>query len=211
MKVTKFKHAALLVEIQNVRLLVDPTGMAEGWQDLARLDGILVTHEHYDHIDGQGIKQLVAQNPGVLVVSDESAGKVLDGVGVEHTVVHGGDRFEIKGVGIEVIGNEHAPVHTSLPPMSNVGFFIADWLFHPGDSFEKPATPVEILALPTSGPWLKPQEVIDYMASVKPKIVIPLHEALHANPAMAHAMIKNFADKHKIEWVEIAVGESHEF
>jgi L-ascorbate metabolism protein UlaG (beta-lactamase superfamily) len=60
MKLTHLGHACLLVET-DVRLLVDPGTMSDfaGVTDLA---GVLVTHQHPDHIDVPRLAALLAAN-----------------------------------------------------------------------------------------------------------------------------------------------------
>jgi L-ascorbate metabolism protein UlaG (beta-lactamase superfamily) len=68
-------HSSVLVQVGGVNLLVDPVlaewlgprdGMGPrrahppgiGWEDLPPIDAVLVTHNHWDHMDGPGIARL---------------------------------------------------------------------------------------------------------------------------------------------------------
>ena len=70
---------------------------------------------------------------------------------------------------------------------------MADRLFHPGDALTEPADGVEILAVPTAAPWLKSAEAVDYMRRVRPRLVVPIHEAVLANPQMYYGLFERLA------------------
>ena len=42
-----------------------------------------------------------------------------------------------------------------------------------------PSTHVRVLALPTSGPWMKCSEAIEYAKKLSPSVVFPIHDALY--------------------------------
>jgi hypothetical protein len=62
--------------------------------------------------------------------------------------------------------------------IQNRGVLINDKLYYPGDSFTLPDRPVEMLAVPTSAPWLKIGEVMDFVDAVDHKQSMPTHNAL---------------------------------
>jgi L-ascorbate metabolism protein UlaG (beta-lactamase superfamily) len=211
MKIQRFAHATMLVEVDGARILIDPTSLAPDWTDLTDVSAIVITHDHFDHIDPGGIKTVLENHADLKIYADDSAGKILDDHKIPHQTIKPGDEFEIEGVKVTVFGGVHAPIHPSLPPMNNVGLVIADRLCYPGDSFDLPPQPVEILALPTSGPWMKLAEVIDYILAVKPHYAIPVHDALYTMPAMAHDRIAVFAREQHIEFIDLKPGQSHDF
>ena len=75
-------------------------------------------------------------------------------------------------------GSEHAVIHPDIPVIPNVGYLVDDTLYHPGDAYFVPETPVSVLLLPTSGPWMKLSEAADYVRAVRPQQVIQIHEML---------------------------------
>ena len=52
---------------------------------------------------------------------------------------------------------------------------INDSLYYPGDSYTQPDREVDVLACPTSAPWLKISDVMDFVAAVKPKQCFATH------------------------------------
>ena len=195
MRITKFGHACLLVEDNDTRILLDPGTMSKGFATLEAIDGVLVTHDHFDHIDSKSVAALLKRNPQAKVYAEKGGAKVLAEDGIEAVVVADGDDFKVKNLRVQVAGEFHDPIHRDLPAMSNVGYLIGDRLFYPGDALTVPPFAVEILALPTGGPWMKTEEGIDYLTEIKPKVAIPVHDAVYARPGMFNRMYEQTAEK----------------
>ncbi|HSF26115.1 MAG TPA: MBL fold metallo-hydrolase [Actinomycetes bacterium] len=188
MQLTKLGHAALLLEIGQARLLIDPGTYSHGFEDLRGLTGILITHQHADHLDPARIHALVAANPDALVLADAATTAVLAGLGIAATAASAGDTFE-PGVLVEVVGQEHAVIHPDIPVVPNVGYLVAERLLHPGDALTVPDRPVELLALPMMAPWMRVADAVDYARAVHPAVVVPIHDALLADPRSYHKWI----------------------
>lgn len=81
-----------------------------------------------------------------------------------------------------------------MPYSANTGFMFEDRFFYPGDAYTDPGCPVEILALPVSGPWVKIGEAIDYALKLKPKVAFPVHDHFRyggSHMAPANVLPKN--------------------
>jgi len=210
MKITKFGHACLYIQEGGANILLDPGMYSEGFEDLKGVDAVIVTHRHADHIATETLAKVRLNNPNVAVYADEGTARMLaDDPGIK--AVHAGDNFEVKGVKVAVYGVEHAVIYPSLPMTENVGYLVAERLFYPGDSFTNPGVPVEILALPLGAPWLKVSEVIDYLLEVKPKVAIPVHDAVLAMPGMHTDMVNKITEPQGIKLTVVPNGESAEF
>ena len=59
--------------------------------------------------------------------------------------------------------------------------------------------PVEILALPVAAPWMRSAEAVDYAAELKPRVCIPVHDAILKNPQMGHWLAKQILEPMGIE------------
>jgi L-ascorbate metabolism protein UlaG (beta-lactamase superfamily) len=79
---------------------------------------------------------------------------------------------------VTVHGGEHAVIHPLIRGCANVGFLIDGSVYHPGDAYHVPEAPVTTLLLPTSGPWMKFAEAIDYVRAVHPEQTVQIHECL---------------------------------
>jgi L-ascorbate metabolism protein UlaG (beta-lactamase superfamily) len=176
MRLAKFGHSCLLVEEGRARMLLDPGSFSKGFEELEGLTAVCFTHQHVDHLDRERLRGLLDRNPGVRVISDEGSAEALGEAGAEAEVVHDGDELEIEGVGVRVVGRDHAVIHPDVPVVPNVGYLLGGRLFHPGDALTVPGQPVEVLAVPAGAPWLKVSESVDYLREVRPKVAVPVHE-----------------------------------
>lgn len=190
MRITHFGHACLLIETDAARLLFDPGTESAGFETLRDLSAILVTHEHDDHIDYSKLPALLAANPDALLIADRDTAAKLEGA----RAVEPGDRLEIAGATVDVVGGTHEPVWLDIPGCTNAAYVVDEGaFFHPGDSYFVPDEAIDILALPTSGPWLRVRDAVSYVTAVAPRVAIPMHEAALADPALHYEMIGAFA------------------
>lgn len=195
MKITKLGHACLFIEEAGVRILMDPGMFSKGFDELREVDAILITHQHPDHITPEILAAVRLNNPAVKVYADAGTAKLFaDSGDATLHVVLAGEAFEVEGVKVAAFGTRHAVIHPAIPGIENVGYLVAERLFYPGDNFTVPGVPVEILALPLGAPWLKVSEVIDYVGEVKPRVAIPVHDAVLAMPEMHIGMVQKFAE-----------------
>jgi L-ascorbate metabolism protein UlaG (beta-lactamase superfamily) len=183
MRIEKIGHSCLLVETGDARLLIDPGNVAGAWDQLDGLTGILLTHQHPDHYDAQRFTALVQRNPDAQIVADEGTAPLLTGRGLSVTTVRDGDTVEVSGVSIGVRGRTHEVIHPDIPVIPNVGYVIGE-LFHPGDAFTPPPAGVRVLAAPMVAPWSKIAETVAYLRAAAVPVVVPVHDAVAAFPAM---------------------------
>lgn len=179
MKMTKFAHACVVLEKGSSHLVIDPGTFASNAADLvANTQTILITHEHFDHFDEVTIAAALKARPELKVYGPRSVIEKLSAHPDQLIAVKEGDRFQVGEFDVAVFGEDHAIVHSDIPLVANVGYFIDERLFHPGDSYFVPPVAVEALLLPTSGPWTKTGEAVDYIRKVNPKLLIQIHEIM---------------------------------
>lgn len=212
MKITKYGHACLLVEEGDARILIDP-GTYSPDADVENLDAILITHNHQDHMDPALIKKLLEKSPDAQVITVAEAAKDLDEAGIPNSTIEDGAETTVAGVSLKSFGKHHSFIYGDMPKCQNTGFMIADRFYHPGDSFHQPGVPVEILALPVAGPWMKIAEAIDYAKAVKPKVAIPMHDAFFAASGrqMMRGFVKNIIAADDIDFRDLEDGASDTF
>lgn len=209
MKITHFGHACLLVETGDARLLFDPGTDSSGFEDLRDLTAILITHEHDDHVDYAKLPALLAANPGAVLVADRDTAAKLDGPWL--SAVEPGDRLELAGTTVEVVGGSHEPIYLNVPDCANAGYLVnGGEFYHSGDSYFVPETKIDILALPTSGPWLKLGEAITFLHAVGPRVAIPMHEAQLSDTGLSYGMIGAFKPE-STEFVPLERGVTRDF
>ena len=173
MKVTKLEHATLVLELDGKTLIVDPgfyTRPMDGFKDVV---GIVITHNHDDHVHQDQIDRILKDNPDALILGTQEVVKRLEPRAAK--AVHHGDFYELGPFTAEFFGSMHIEIHRSIPLIQNCGVMINNTLYYPGDSYTTPDRPVRVLACPASAPWLKIGDVMDFIAEVKPEILFPTH------------------------------------
>ncbi|GAA4854064.1 MBL fold metallo-hydrolase [Saccharopolyspora rosea] len=191
MQITHFGHACVLVETGSARLLFDPGSFSTGFEELRDLDAVLLTHQHFDHVDVDRLPDLLAANPRARLVADPGSVELLDGKGVPAETARPGDSLEIAGAALTVVGGAHAVIHPDLPVIDNIGYLVdGGGFYHPGDSFFVPEQRVDVLCLPTGAPWLKVSEAVDFLRAVAPRVAVPIHEAVLAVPQLHYRMFE---------------------
>jgi len=193
MRITHYGHSCLLVQTGSARLLIDPGVFSSGFEAVRELTGVLITHQHPDHLDPRRLPDLLAANPGAELIADGASATQLAEQGIAARAVQPGERLELGGSTVETVGGEHATVHRDVPVIPNVGYLVDGALLHPGDSLHVPDHPVEILGVPTGAPWLKAGEAVDFMRAVSPRVAVPIHEAILARPEIVYGLFEHLA------------------
>jgi len=230
MHIKKLSHCCLVIDLKvsekasvgvtghSRRILLDPGFYSvEAHSKVNKIDVVLITHEHFDHFHIESLKKLLESHPDVSVICDIGVGAILAKEGIKHVVMEHGDSIDVKGIHIEAYGKDHAILHSSLPLMSNIGYFIygdssnksdldrSDLkFFFPGDAFTDPGKEIDILALPVAGPWMKISEAIDYALKVKPKKAFPVHDALRGSTQ--HLLPERILGASGIEFIKLEEG-----
>ena len=151
MELTHFGHACILIQTATTRLLFDPGTLSADFESVKGLDAIVITHQHADHLDLARLPALLAANPQAVLLVDAGSAPLLAAQGLSASVVQPGDRVDVRGAVLDVVGGEHALVHADIPVVPNAAFVLDGGLFyHPGDSYFVPAQDVDVFALPVS-------------------------------------------------------------
>ncbi len=196
MQIVHFGQSCVLVEIGTARLLLDPGVYSAGFEELTGLDAILVTHQHPDHLDLTRMPALLAANPAAQLLVDSGSVPQLAGAGIAHEVVGPGQRRELAGAMVDVIGGDHGMIHPDIPVVPNNGYLIAGdggTVLHPGDSFTVPSRDIDLLLIPTAAPWLKVSEAVDYLRAIAPPLAVPIHQAILATPEKYYGFLRELA------------------
>src|SRR3989344_3476439 len=214
MKITKLGHCAMVLEHEGVKLLTDPGSFTVEQQNaVAGLHGILITHEHQDHLHIDSLKAVLANNPTAIIVGNSAVAKIVEEQIADTvvTVVGDGQSTDINGVSIEGFGKEHETIFREYGLVENTGYFVAGKFFFSGDAFYKPKKPVDVLALPVAGPWMKISQALEYALSVKPRIAFGVHDGMITPDGASQKWCEMVLPKEGIEFITLKSGETREF
>lgn len=188
MRITKFGHACVRIEDAGAVLVLDP-GM---FTDVEAVDGataVLITHEHADHYDPERLRATDAPIFTIEAVAAKIREDAPD-VAERVTVVAPGESID-PGLPVRVVNEKHAVIHADLPHFDNSGFVISaggQRIYHPGDALDLPGEDVDLLLVPSSAPWLKVSEAIDFARAVGAPRNLAIHDRIYTEAA--HGMLE---------------------
>ncbi len=179
MRLTKLGHSCVQLDKGSGTLVIDPGLPAWSGPDaLAGAAAVLVTHEHPDHLDQDGVRAALGADPALELWSNASVTAMFTEFGSRvHAIAHG-DAFAAAGFEVHVYGRDHAVIVPGMPGIANTCYAVDGEVFHPGDSFTVPDEPVGTLLLPASAPWLKFAEAAGYARAVAPRRGFAIHDGV---------------------------------
>jgi L-ascorbate metabolism protein UlaG (beta-lactamase superfamily) len=207
MRISKYEHALLVVEQSASQLVIDP-GSYSNLPELQNVVAVVFTHLHDDHTSLEHAQAISRNFPDVKMFGTQEVVDKLAGLNVQ--VVYHGDHYEVGPFEIDFYGDLHQVIHRSIPLVQNVGVMVNSKLYYPGDSYTFPEQPVEVLACPTSAPWLRISDVIDFLDLIRPKKCFATHNALlsEQGQALQNNRVQQIVEKHGGEFRYLRIGES---
>jgi L-ascorbate metabolism protein UlaG (beta-lactamase superfamily) len=213
MRLIKHGHACLELIDGTERLIIDPGSYTVAMDGKTNVKAVVVTHQHDDHCSEEQLERIIALNPGVPIYAPtDVCERLAKAPHPEHfnaIAVHHGDLHLAGSFQLEFFGTTHAEIHRSIPLVQNTGVMVNDELYYPGDSFTRPDRPVAILACPSSAPWLKISEVMDFVDDVRPAFSFATHN-IHLSEAghqLNNGRIQAVTEKHGGNFRYLEVGE----
>jgi L-ascorbate metabolism protein UlaG (beta-lactamase superfamily) len=176
MQLTKLGHACVRLRKDDRTLVIDPGGLTPEDDAITGAEAVLITHEHFDHLEAERLRKALTEDPRLAVYTCRAVAEILGDAGDRVHVVGDGDSLDIAGFEVGVMGQRHEVVHPDVPPVENVGFFIDGEVFHPGDAFTVAEAPT--LLVPAQAPWMKAPEMIHYLRAVAPRRAFAVHDGL---------------------------------
>lgn len=177
-------HASIRINFDGKEIEIDPVGkMGDRTTDYAALpkaDLILVTHEHYDHLDPEAIREL--SKPDTVVIANPNSVKIL-GYG---DAMSNGDRRTLWGdVTIEAVpAYNTTPDHLQFHPKGRDNGYILDLggtrIYIAGDTEVIPEMKdirdIDIAFMPCNQPYtMTPGQLIEAAEIIRPKVLYPYH------------------------------------
>ena len=169
-EITWLKHAGFRIK-DSVVIYIDPYDVTK---ELEKADVILVTHDHFDHMDMKSIRNL-SKSDTVIV---HPKGCTIEGY--QTCEVMEEDKVTVKGIEIQSVPayNVDKPFHKA----GCVGYIInidGVKIYHAGDTDRIPEMKnieVDIALLPIGGTYtMNVKEAIEAAKDIKAKYYIPMH------------------------------------
>ncbi len=178
MQLTKFSHSCVRLDDGDRSLVIDPGTLSEVEEALDGAGGVLITHEHPDHLDADRLRAAAARDPRLRIWAPASVTAALGDLGQQVAAVSPGESLSAVGFSVRTFGGQHALIHPTVPMIANLGYLVEESVYHPGDSLIVPPVPVSVLLAPIHAPWSKTAEVIDFVVSVRAPQVYQIHDGL---------------------------------
>ncbi len=105
----------------------------------------------------------LATQPGLPIWTNKDVAALLEGSGAAVHVIGDGDAFTVGGIRVHGHDEWHAPIHPDVTRVRNTGFLFEDRVFHPGDAYTDPHTPVDLLFVPEFGLYTRFGYAIDFI------------------------------------------------
>ena len=206
MKITKLEHSGIIIEKDEKQIVFDPVEFNEKIPKLENVIAIVITHKHSDHLQLEIIAKIRNNNPQAKIFTTNDVAPLIDDV----IIVKGGDGIEIDGFRLDFFGKDHVAIVPGQIPCENIGVVVDDKIVNPGDSFDLPNKEAKVLFVAISAPWLKIAESMKYVEAVKPRMVIPIHDALlsELGKSISSNWMKKACDGVGAEYKELMPGES---
>ncbi len=190
----------MLVEVGGVRLLTDPVlrdrllhlrrhATAPAREVAERIDAVLISHLHGDHLD---LPSLRAVGGDVPLIVPRGAGAWLGRAGFERVVeLAAGETTEVGEIEVAAVQAHHQPRRWTLagPRAEPIGFEVRGErrVYFAGDTdlfpeMDEMAGTIDIALLPVWG-WgtrlgaghLDPRRAAEAAARIRPRIAVPIH------------------------------------
>ena len=197
--ITWLGHSSLVIALDGVRVVTDPllrrrVAHLRREHALGRLDAVLVSHVHFDHLDVPSLERIDSSVPVVL---PRGAGRIVRRSGLKQVLeVVPGDELEIGGVRLEVTHADHGTVRRTIGPrIPALGFVLrgSRSVYFAGDTDLFPAMatlpPLDVAILPVAG-WgprlgpghLDPARASEALRLLRPRLAVPMHFGTFRTP-----------------------------
>jgi L-ascorbate metabolism protein UlaG (beta-lactamase superfamily) len=191
MRIAWLGHATALIETRGVRLLTDPLlrhRLAHltrrvppvDIDAIGRIDAILLSHAHRDHLDLPSLRRLAPKCP---VIAPRGAGSLLAGF---HTVELAPDEeTDVAGITVRATRAVHE-VRRGGQSVPAIGYVVEGDTYFAGDTDLFPEmsalAPLELALIPVWG-WgpslgqghLDPERAAQTLPLLRPRVAVPIH------------------------------------
>jgi L-ascorbate metabolism protein UlaG (beta-lactamase superfamily) len=182
LKITFIGHGTLMFAFDGKVIHVDPATKEADYLKLPKADLVLITHEHFDHLDPAALSKIRTEKTQV-VLTKECAKKIKGGL-----VMYNGDEKTVMGLKIKAVPaynlvhkrDTGQPFHPKGVGNGYVITFGDKRVYVAGDTENTPEIKslenIDVAFLPMNLPYtMTPEMVADAAKAFKPKILYPYH------------------------------------
>lgn len=172
-------HGTLMLQFKGKTIQVDPWRKQADYSKLPKADIILVTHEHFDHLDTAAIA--LTSSDHTQIITNEDVRMILN----KGTAMKNGDSLTVDDIRIEAVpAYNTTPDHAQYHPKGRDNGFVLTMggkrLYIAGDTENIPEMAelqnIDIAFLPMNQPYtMTPQQVVDAIGMFHPRILYPYH------------------------------------
>jgi L-ascorbate metabolism protein UlaG (beta-lactamase superfamily) len=194
------RYAGVTIRTPSKTLTIDPVDVKS--RDFKDADAILVTHEHYDHLD-QSLISEIHKLTGCMVVADPTSAERLRNTIPSEKLhkVQPGSEVKIGEVSVRVEKSNHPPATTPITFIitSEDGLKV----FHTADSLSFPEMvaigerekPDVVFCTVGIAPGASPETGVDIARLTKPKVAVPYHTGSTADQKKFAEILKKEMSK----------------
>ncbi|MDH7563462.1 MAG: MBL fold metallo-hydrolase [Candidatus Bathyarchaeota archaeon] len=189
------RYAGVTIKTPKKTLVIDPVDVKS--KTFTDLDAILITHEHYDHLD-QALTAEIQKLTQCKVIADTTSAKRLKNTIPQHKLQEAtvGTEIELDDLKIRAEKCNHPPATTPITYLitSEDGVKI----FHTADSLPYPEMaaigekekPDIVFCTVAIAPGTSPETGVEIARLTKPKVAVPYHTGSHTDQKRFSELLK---------------------
>jgi L-ascorbate metabolism protein UlaG (beta-lactamase superfamily) len=182
LQITFLGHGSLCFTFNGKYFYVDPFGKVADYSKLPKADVVIITHEHFDHLDPQALAS-IRTSQTEIVLTEDSVKQAKGGI-----VMHNGDQRSVGGINIKAVPAYNL-IHTRPdgqpfhPRGSGNGYVLTfgdQQVYVAGDTENIPEMKtlqnIACAFLPMNLPYtMTPEMAAEAAKAFRPRILYPYH------------------------------------
>jgi L-ascorbate metabolism protein UlaG (beta-lactamase superfamily) len=182
LQITFLGHGSLFFTFNGKQIYIDPFSKVADYAKLPKADVVLVTHEHFDHLDLKALAE-IQTGQTVVVLTQLCAKQVKGGI-----VMHNGDQRSVGGIQVEAVPaynivhkrQDGKPFHPQGDGNGYILTFGDTRVYIAGDTENIPEMEglqnIACAFLPMNLPYtMTPEMVSEAAKAFRPRVLYPYH------------------------------------
>lgn len=198
LKLTFFAHASIAIEFEGRTIYVDPVVGNARYEELPKVDMILVTHSHYDHFDMAAIEAV--QRPDTHILLDKTSAEGFQGDC--YTMLPGSVAEPYADIRVEAVAaynTSESQLQFHPKEREDCGYILtlggAVRIYISGDTEpteeQRAIRNIDIAFICVNQPYtMKPEQAVEAVKALQPKIYYPYHYGQVDEPTDVEALKK---------------------